>query len=85
MPPSSQTLESVRQFAEVVVYDNGSTDATLDLASRYPNVKLHRGDFFGFGPTKNHALGLANNEGVFLGIATRPCRRNWSRSCPALI
>jgi glycosyltransferase involved in cell wall biosynthesis len=59
-----QTLESVQQFAEVVVYDNGSTDATLDIASRYPNVKLHCGEFFGFGPTKNHALGLAKNDWV---------------------
>ena len=59
------TLESVSAFTEVVVYDNGSTDETMDIARRFPNVSLHTGKFLGFGPTKNHAVSLARNDWVF--------------------
>ena len=58
------TLESTRGFAEVVVYDNGSDDATIDIAQAYENVSVHEGDFMGFGPTKNHAVSLAKNDWV---------------------
>ncbi|MBQ4009573.1 MAG: glycosyltransferase [Bacteroidales bacterium] len=34
-----ECLESLRLFGEVVLLDNGSTDATLEIASKYPNVK----------------------------------------------
>ncbi|MDH3820428.1 MAG: glycosyltransferase family 2 protein, partial [Gammaproteobacteria bacterium] len=60
----ADTLESTRGFAEVVVYDNGSNDATIEIARSYENVSLHQGDFMGFGPTKNHAVSLAKNDWV---------------------
>ena len=60
-----KTLASVGDFDEVVVYDNGSSDETLDIARAYPNVSLHEGAFLGFGPTKNHAVSLARNDWVF--------------------
>jgi glycosyltransferase involved in cell wall biosynthesis len=58
------TLESTRGFAEVVVYDNGSDDATMQIAQSHENVSLHQGEFMGFGPTKNHAVSLARNDWV---------------------
>jgi len=58
------TLQSLRQFAEVVVYDNGSQDRTIEIAREYPNVRLYQGEFFGFGPTKNHAATLATHDWV---------------------
>ena len=60
----ADTLESTRSFAEVVVYDNGSDDATMQIAQAYENVSLHQGEFMGFGPTKNHAISLARNDWV---------------------
>lgn len=57
-------LDSVRDFPEVIVYDNGSSDGTLDVAKRYSNVKLHTGAFLGFGPTKNYAISLATNDWI---------------------
>ncbi len=59
-----KTLDSLADFSEVVVYDNGSADATQALASQYPNVKLVCGEFLGFGETKNHAASFASNDWI---------------------
>jgi glycosyltransferase involved in cell wall biosynthesis len=61
-----KTLDSLQRFDEVVVYDNGSQDRTLEIARSFPNVSLHEGEFFGFGPTKNHAVGLARHDWVLI-------------------
>ena len=60
-----RTLESLREFPEVVVYDNGSNDGTLAICARFPNVRVHTGEFMGFGPTKAHAVGLAGGDWIF--------------------
>lgn len=59
------TLGSLKDFAEVIVYDNGSTDRTVEIARGFSNVVVHEGDFLGFGPTKNHAASLASNDWIF--------------------
>lgn len=61
----ARTLDSLLRFDEVVIYDNGSSDDTLQIVQRYPNVSLHQGEFLGFGPTKNHAVELAKHDWVF--------------------
>ncbi len=60
----SMTLDALDKFEEVVIYDNGSTDDTLSIATRYSNVSLYQGDFLGFGLTKQHAVSLAKNDWV---------------------
>ncbi len=60
----SKTLSSLTDFAEVVIYDNGSDDETPEIANRYPNVKFQVGHFEGFGPTKNRAIALASNDWI---------------------
>jgi len=60
----ARTLESLRDFPEVVVYDNGSTDDTHAICGRFDNVRLHVGEFMGFGPTKAHAVALAGSDWV---------------------
>jgi glycosyltransferase involved in cell wall biosynthesis len=60
-----KSLESTQDFDEVVIYDNGSEDDTMVIASNFPNVSLHQGSFEGFGPTKNHAVSLARHDWVF--------------------
>ena len=59
------TLDSLAVFKEIIVFDSGSTDETLDIAKIYNNVLLCRGKFLGFGPTKNHAINLATNNWIF--------------------
>ncbi len=59
-----KTLDSVKAFSEVVVYDNGSTDDTIAIAKSYPNVNLIQGDFLGFGQTKNLAATYAKHDWI---------------------
>ncbi len=59
-----ETLESTRNFAEVLLLDNGSTDATLDIARRFSNVRIVEHPFIGFGRLRNKAAELASNEWI---------------------
>ncbi|MFK8053762.1 MAG: glycosyltransferase family 2 protein [Woeseiaceae bacterium] len=61
----AKTLDSVTEFSNVVLWDNGSEDASLQIAANYPNVDVHQGEFIGFGPSKNLACSLAKNAWVF--------------------
>jgi glycosyltransferase involved in cell wall biosynthesis len=61
----AQTLESLKEFEEVIVYDTGSDDQTLEIARHYNNVKLCKGNFTGFGRTKNKAALMAKNDWIF--------------------
>lgn len=58
------TLDSLSTFNDVVLYNNGSTDSTEDIALSYPNVNLVQGEFIGFGPSKNKAATYAKNDWI---------------------
>lgn len=60
------TLDSLVNFEDVVVYDNGSTDKTMDITKGFTNVNLVQGLFKGFGWTKNEAVSYAKNEWVII-------------------
>lgn len=60
-----EVLEALRSFDEVLVADNGSSDATLDIAREFPNVKIHETEFKGFGPLHNEVSELARNDWIF--------------------
>lgn len=62
----ARSLDSLLALDDVVVFDNGSTDGSQEIARRYPNVRLFTGDFEGFGPTKNKAAGLAQHDWVLI-------------------
>ena len=36
----TNTLNSLIEFEDVVVYDNGSKDKTMEIAKKFPNVNL---------------------------------------------
>jgi glycosyltransferase involved in cell wall biosynthesis len=56
------TLESLKSFDDVVVYDNGSDDNTRAISESYENVNYVSGEFSGFGPTKNRAASFCKND-----------------------
>ncbi len=60
----AESLDSLGDFREVVLYLNNSTDATEDIAKKYENVKIYHGEFLGFGPTKNAAAAHAYNDWI---------------------
>ncbi|CCB87653.1 glycosyltransferase family 2 protein [Parachlamydia acanthamoebae] len=59
-----EVLEPLSPFDEVVIFDNGSSDQTLEIAKQFSNVSIHQGIFSGFGPTHNHASHLAKNDWI---------------------
>jgi glycosyltransferase involved in cell wall biosynthesis len=59
-------LEHVRGLSDdVVVYDSGSTDGTLNIVRRY-DVQLHQGEWLGFGRTRQKATDLARHDWVLM-------------------
>lgn len=59
-----KVLISLQSFDEVVLYDTGSQDRTLDIARQFKNVVIYFGEFIGFGPTHNMASSLARNDWI---------------------
>jgi glycosyltransferase involved in cell wall biosynthesis len=57
-------LEALASFDQVLIYDNGSTDNTLEIASLFQNVTIETGSFLGFGSTHNRATELSKNDWV---------------------
>ena len=58
------TLDSTTSFPEVLLLDNGSNDATVEVARGYPNVRVATRPFEGFGRLRNLAADLASNDWI---------------------
>jgi glycosyltransferase involved in cell wall biosynthesis len=58
------TLDSLKTFDDVLILDTGSTDATLEIAKKYPNVTVRTMQFLGFGATHNVASALASRDWI---------------------
>ncbi len=58
------SLDSLKEFAEVILYLNNSSDKTKEIAQEYSNVTIVEGEFLGFGATKNKATSYATNEWI---------------------
>lgn len=57
-------IESLQAMDEVLIYNNGADPVALDVCSKYANVNMVEGNFFGFGPTHNIASSLAKNDWI---------------------
>ncbi len=60
----ANALDKMAEFDEVILVDSGSTDDTVKMAKRYPNVKIFYKDFQGFSEQKAYALSLCSNDWV---------------------
>jgi glycosyltransferase involved in cell wall biosynthesis len=59
----ARALDSVKWAREVIVYDSGSTDLTLEIAQKL-GAKVICGPWLGFGPTKRKATALAIHDWI---------------------
>ena len=57
-------LESIKWVDEIIIVDDISTDRTVEICRRYPNVKVYKRKMEGFGPQKNYALGKTTGEWI---------------------
>ena len=64
-----ECLESLREFDEIILLDNGSSDDTLKIAREfdalYGNLRIYSSEFIGFGALKNLAISYASNDWIF--------------------
>lgn len=60
----AKALESAKTFSEVIVLDNGSTDDTIEIARKFPNVRVFEAPFTGFGSLRNKAASLASHDWI---------------------
>jgi glycosyltransferase involved in cell wall biosynthesis len=62
-----KTLESTLGFEEVILVDTGSTDLSLQIARKFPHVKIFSKEFTeGFGTLRNEAASLASSDWVLM-------------------
>ncbi|MBI3211087.1 MAG: glycosyltransferase family 2 protein [Simkania negevensis] len=59
-----RTLQSTREFKEVILLDTGSIDDTLKIASTFSNIKIYKSPFLGFGPLHNLAATYATYDWI---------------------
>jgi len=59
-----KVLEALKDFNEVLIYDTGSTDRTLELVGQFANVTVYEASFEGFGICHNKASNLARNDWI---------------------
>jgi glycosyltransferase involved in cell wall biosynthesis len=57
-------LQALMHFGEVILYDTGSTDSTVEIARSFKNVNVVHAPFIGFGPTHNMASAVAKNSWI---------------------
>src|SRR5262249_47496516 len=63
-PNIARTLDKLRWARRIVVVDSGSTDGTLDVLARYPQVALFKRAFDSFADQCNFGLDQVASEWV---------------------
>ena len=61
-----KVLNSILFAAEVILLDSGSSDATLQIAQKFDNVKIIHQEWLGFGKQKQAGVEACSNDWVFV-------------------
>lgn len=62
-----ECLNSLKEFGEIILLNNESTDDTLKIAKKFQKIAhlyIYESKFIGFGALKNLALSHAKNEWI---------------------
>lgn len=59
-----ECLLALKDFDEVILLDNQSSDDTRQIAQSFPNVRIYENEFIGFGALKNLAISYAKNDWI---------------------
>lgn len=59
-----EVLAALACFDDIILYDTGSSDRTLEIAAQFPRVRVYQKQFIGFGPCHNEAAALAKHEWI---------------------
>lgn len=62
----ARTLDALKAFPKIVVLDSGSADATLNIAERYPNVRVCSRPFDNHAAQWNHGLASSGVTGAWV-------------------
>lgn len=57
-------LQSLSFVSEIIILDSGSTDQTLSIAAKFPNVKIYQKEFINYIEQKNYCMNLARNDWI---------------------
>ena len=66
-------IESLDWCDEILVVDSFSTDRTVEIAQRYPKVRLHQRTYYGGAAQKNWAIEQTRNEWIMILDADERC------------
>ena len=78
-------VKSVQNVSDdIVVYDNGSTDGTVSVLNKFPNVHVYQGEWLGFGKTKQKAVTLARHDWILSLDADESLDRDLQEELSAL-
>lgn len=83
-PNIERTLEALKWLDEILLVDSGSTDATLDIARRYPQVRIVTRSFDTFANQCNFGLTQITTEWVLSLDADYVLSADLSREIMAL-
>jgi glycosyltransferase involved in cell wall biosynthesis len=59
-----EVLYALSEFDEIILYDTGSSDKTLEIAKEFTNVSIYQRNFLGFGRCHNEAAQLAKHDWI---------------------
>lgn len=57
-------IQALSGLDEVLIYDNGAEETALNICKTFSNVRIVKGNFFGFGKTHNIASNHATNDWI---------------------